>query len=607
MTVTADLRPAGTAQLRPSPALAAFAAGCLLAAVAMAPQAWSVWMRGTFLDPDDAMRAVEVRDFLGGQGWFDLVPHRLSPDHPFTMHWSRLVDVPLAMLVQVFGVWLSPEFAERAMRIVEPAVLFGLLLATVLDLVRRLAGPRATLPAAAAIATNPQLVTNFLPGHIHHHGLQATLLMGAVAALLRALSPERRGDAACLAGALAAVSLGVGLQNLPFVIGLAAVAAAAWIVEGARQAHTLRGFAAGLGAAVPVFLLDVPPGHYAAGSCDAFSVAHLVAAGATAAAFLLLASLSGRLRGRGMRALAAVGGGAAVLALLAATYPACLHDPMNGVDPLLRTEWLSGVGEALPLARLIALSWPEGLMLLVALLTGLGATALAASSASVADRPRWLALLLLGSIGFAGALWQVRVAASTGALLVPGISWLALRMFDHVSRRPGAPALLAAALLVAFGSGAAPAALARPLAALNRSDATGPAPSDPATCSDPASLAPLAALPPGLVLSTIDPGSAILAFTPHAVLAAPYHRDTSGIRTSVLVLAAPPEAAWPLIREARVRYLALCRTSNETSDTISRHPDSLSADLLAGRVPAWLQPVGGAGGVYRLFEVRPEG
>ena len=47
-----------------------------------------------FADPDDAMRYLEVRDWLAGQSWWDVSQHRLWGGH-FAMHWSRLVDVPL--------------------------------------------------------------------------------------------------------------------------------------------------------------------------------------------------------------------------------------------------------------------------------------------------------------------------------------------------------------------------------------------------------------------------------------------------------------------------------------------------------------------------------
>jgi hypothetical protein len=45
---------------------------------------------------DDAMHRVEVRDFLAGQNWFDLTQYRLNPPAGVVMHWSRLVDLPLA-------------------------------------------------------------------------------------------------------------------------------------------------------------------------------------------------------------------------------------------------------------------------------------------------------------------------------------------------------------------------------------------------------------------------------------------------------------------------------------------------------------------------------
>src|SRR5690348_6827070 len=51
------------------------------------------------LDTDDAMRLTEVRDFLGGQNWFDLVQHRLNTPYGGLIHWSRLIDFPEAVLL----------------------------------------------------------------------------------------------------------------------------------------------------------------------------------------------------------------------------------------------------------------------------------------------------------------------------------------------------------------------------------------------------------------------------------------------------------------------------------------------------------------------------
>ena len=54
------------------------------------------------LGNDSAMRLVSVRDLLAGQGWFDLTQSRLGLEGGFEMHWSRLIDTPIAGLVLFF-------------------------------------------------------------------------------------------------------------------------------------------------------------------------------------------------------------------------------------------------------------------------------------------------------------------------------------------------------------------------------------------------------------------------------------------------------------------------------------------------------------------------
>ncbi|HLW92521.1 MAG TPA: hypothetical protein VKS78_14645, partial [Roseiarcus sp.] len=54
----------------------------------------TVWSAGDFANTDDAMRMVEVRDWLAGQAWFDLHQYRLDPPGGVFMHWTRVLDVP---------------------------------------------------------------------------------------------------------------------------------------------------------------------------------------------------------------------------------------------------------------------------------------------------------------------------------------------------------------------------------------------------------------------------------------------------------------------------------------------------------------------------------
>ena len=58
----------------------------------------ALWLarHGVSLDTDSAMRLASVRDLLHGQAWFDTSQHRLNTPYGLSMHWSRLVDAPLA-------------------------------------------------------------------------------------------------------------------------------------------------------------------------------------------------------------------------------------------------------------------------------------------------------------------------------------------------------------------------------------------------------------------------------------------------------------------------------------------------------------------------------
>src|SRR5260370_17505466 len=72
----------------------------LLWAVVACTLAVPVIKHGVFdaMSTDDAMRLVEVRDLIAGQAWFDLAQHRLDPPG-VSMHWSPVVDSPLAALI----------------------------------------------------------------------------------------------------------------------------------------------------------------------------------------------------------------------------------------------------------------------------------------------------------------------------------------------------------------------------------------------------------------------------------------------------------------------------------------------------------------------------
>ena len=50
-------------------------------------------------DTDDNLRMSQVRALLNGQDWYDLRQYKLNPPEGANVHWSRLVDLPLAGLI----------------------------------------------------------------------------------------------------------------------------------------------------------------------------------------------------------------------------------------------------------------------------------------------------------------------------------------------------------------------------------------------------------------------------------------------------------------------------------------------------------------------------
>ena len=109
---------------------------------------------------------------------------------------------------------------------------------------------------------------------------------------------------------------------------------------------------------------------------------------------------------------------------------------------------------------------------------------------------------------------------------------------------------------------------------------------------------------PGLVAADIDFGPFLLALTPHSVLAAPYHRLSSGILAGHAVFAAPPDDARRAISRLGVAYVVTCgpRPPNDLAGPALGA--SLWGRLQAKDVPAWLEPLSPPGQPFNVYRVR---
>ena len=566
-----------------------------------------VWASGGFYDTDDAMRMVQVRDLLAGQSWYDMTAWRLDPPQGLFSHWSRLVDIPIALFVKFFGLFLAPEAAERAARIAEPTATFGVLLAGGAWAARIFAGRDAAIIGIFAVLFCGVVFWQFPPGRIDHHAQQITLLFFAVAALARALDPEQARWAA-LTGACMSVSIGIGLENLPFFGLLAAIPGLVFLFRGAEARPLLRSFATGFAVSLlAVAALTIGPSRWLAPACDALAVNWAAPALLGALGYCAL-SLPGRLHLAG-RALTLAAVGAAALAPIPLFWPSCLQSPYAGVDPIVKSLWLDHVGENLTLRENFSFEPGGSLLMAIPVLIGLLGALFGGWVERGAPRARWLLLAATIALGFLAATQCLRLFSSTMPLAAMGLLAPAALLRRRLAARGGmiasASAFAAMTCCSAFGVALAMPEVERPQAA-ELSPHTAWRRPDP--CLDSANYLGLAALQPGLAVAQIPAGAYLLAHTGLSVLAAPYHRNNHGNRAALDILRAEPALAETLARRAGAKYVLLCwGTPADLAALAAMGTDGLAAQISSDRIPGWLRPIPLQGSIFHAYEILPPG
>jgi hypothetical protein len=95
-----------------------------------------------------------------------------------------------------------------------------------------------------------------------------------------------------------------------------------------------------------------------------------------------------------------------------------------------------------------------------------------------------------------------------------------------------------------------------------------------------------------------------LAWTPHSVLAAPYHRLSDAILTAHRIFALPPQEAHAILQAHHITYVVTCGPVRATDLTPEEAAASLSGRMQAGDIPHWLVPLAPAGAIA-VYRVEP--
>ncbi|WP_158807084.1 hypothetical protein [Beijerinckia sp. L45] len=557
----------------------------------------AVWHSGTFFDTDDALRMVQVRGLLAGQHWYDLTVYGLDPPAGIYMHWSRTVDVPIALMIKVFGLFADQATAEKLARLGLPFLCLLGLFSGVAWLADTLFGRVARVPAIAATLLNGAAIVQFQPGRIDHHAPQIVTLVFLVGAAILALDlPKARY--AVLTGILIAVSFSISLENLPFIACLLGMLVAVWVWHGAAMDRMLRCLCAGLAAGlIPMFAATVAPDRWFSPVCDAFGAAHLGAGLIFAGGCAVLVMASARMPSRGLRLVGASVVALIALGFVATAYPTCLHDPFAMVDPLVRELWLSQVSESKPLLALAHATPMTTLLYIVPPTLGLAGIAIALIFGRGVAALRMILLVALIAIGIAMTFWQIRVLNSVMPLAVCGALPLAVALHARATRQ-GRELLAGLALGLVFPFTAMAWAIALP------DDSAPAARAGTDTCLAAAAFDGLRDLPPGSVVAPVDAGSFLLVHTGLTAFAGPYHRDNDGNRFMFDAFLAAPDAAYRLLAARDATYLMTCPSLGQTKSLAARAPNSLAAALEAGRIPPWLEPVMVKNTPYTVYRIR---
>jgi hypothetical protein len=557
----------------------------------------------TLGDTDDALRLVELREFLQSGSWYDLHMDRLSPPLGYTSHWSRLPDMLMAGIYLAIIPFSSTEFAELATRAIYPGLwIMPALIAVTLFTFKMVGHRLAVVSTLILIASSGATFPQYVAGRIDHHDAQITL---SVLAIVSSAFINLNWRYAIITGLCSGLLLTIGLEGLPFLIVAAAVIAVRYMMfEGEYRAA--RSYALSIGLMTLAGLaISLPPSRWLETACDAlaFNLTAAIVAGSTI--FCVWTFSTALNKSFAARAL-----GVGIAGLVAAiTYvgldPACLHGPFGHVNPAVKPVWLDLVVEMQPVFKWGDLSYSaENLVYVTVAFPALLSIFWLVQNKDLRTSLPFITIIAAFFVSLLVGLGNLRMTSYLVWFATPITCIAIFQLFERLGSHRK---ILAAAIVIAtappvleIGASKVGGYFAKP---------TNEIASSSDACSLNANFSGLAKLPQGTVLSEVDLGPYILALTKHSVVAAPYHRIGDSILSVIRFFNTDTvEQAYQVSRDKKISYVVICNKKSKTEKIgTAIH---LSQALRAGSLPEWLEPASMEKGnpieVYRVKDISPQ-
>jgi hypothetical protein len=582
----------------------------------------SIWS-GNLVDSDDFTYLSQTLDWLHGQSWFDNVQHRMSPPEGVDLHYTRLAEIPIAGMILLFRLFqYSWQTAALYASFTLPFIYLGILFYVLRVTAERFVSKDWSRLTAFTMVFAGAPLNKFTPGQVGHHSLETILTMGAIGLTAQMFAHPDRKRWAIAAGGVFAFAMAMALENLPWLALTSTVIGLWTIVSGAKAARSASIFGVALFLFGSLFLvIEKSPAEVFHTDLLAYSIAYVVFMGGVALALL---GASGATFIKDIKLRFVVSGGIAAIlgAIYLYQYPELLAGPYGAMDKRLAELFSQEITEMRSLVDRFDIYW----LLLYLFIPVLSLIVALFMAREEKDSKKWnwilLIFLLTASVGL-GLFYQSRVTMYADMFsIIPmvafaerGCKWIR----THYEGRQCFWAKVFLVLLVGPLTVVFIPAL-RDGRSFNVGVMAFSAQHGDETCSiqgingvlDASSYADRKLR----IMNMMNLGAQLIFYTPHEVMAAPYHKNVRGNLDAVdFFKTSDPAQAKEIAQRDNIDLVVMCHHIPDiyfkgsesfyynlpNGKLVKRLPDGsvvdLSSDesfvwqLASGKVPDWITPI----------------
>ncbi len=557
-----------------------------------------VFSQGVLPGPDDFLRLHQVQNWLSGQGWYDLTAYRMSPIHGADIHWSRLVDIPIATLILVFELFTEPTTAWRLAAIIWPLILFMIAVTAMISICDRIAGREHRLLAVFFFVLSINTMTEFRPGRLDHHNIQIVLLIAILLGVTHGLGKFSN----YWVGFLMVLSFVVGLDSFILILAILGFLALSWAFNQAHSQQRLfeTGLSIGISSVVLYAISTAPANWFSYHACDAYSLFYTAALALVSLAFMSLVYLSrlNIIKSLASRLLIGLLLSAIMLVLLFSVFPHCLDGPLGMVSAELKSRWLDQITEAKGLVERITLE-PYYWSAQAVYLSIIFAITIWVVYHRLAEKHVLAILGFIIVVCILGSFYQTRILRTGMYSIIPLCvifasmtwSWLVQKFKTRNILAYFIQGVVCIMLTSTFWVviGLSVGSLeAEEITSEHSPDKKIEKTNEPKQeCRSDIAMKVLSDLPKSHVLSDLNTSTSILVHTRHSVEAGSYHRNGKSILNVLSFFEMAPAQSRKIADERNVDLVVICRKDIPPQNQENKQSTAIA--IGANQLPEWLE------------------